>query len=359
MLTRVPEKNPPFRIRCASLACLIALSSGCDGDDARSMPATDGAPSGAADAGTAGDGGSPPSIEEVHFLNLPRGELNRVVVHVTDPDGDVDRLHARYVEPGWSGGWEHPIGEGRLGQKDFWITLEFSTSDDPAAQDVWVSDLRGQRSATRRVSSLPLPVRAAGEPCDPDARLDACAPGHACLGTPASCGATLPLGAGERCDPRDLTLLCAAGLLCAPSTGHPGECMDAAAARRARCAGAPELVLGGSARGAIVGLGSWFAASCATGSFPEDVYRLHVAAPGRVQLSVDPATPADTVLFVRGSCDEPASELACNDDRAPEPEGVTRRGSELDVSFERPGDYFVFVGAKARGWSYDLVASLR
>ncbi len=70
----------------------------------------------------------------------------------------------------------------------------------------------------------------------------------------------------------------------------------------------------------------------------ERVLALLVDRPGPVRLSTDhPDTAVDTVLYVRGACADPGSEIACNDDASPD-----NPLSELRFRAE-PGVYFVFV----------------
>ncbi len=77
------------------------------------------------------------------------------------------------------------------------------------------------------------------------------------------------------------------------------------------------------------------------GAGPETVYVLELAAPRAVRATTRfPETELDTVLYLRGACRQPATELACNDDD-PEQEGV----STLFVERVEPGQHFLVVDA--------------
>ena len=74
---------------------------------------------------------------------------------------------------------------------------------------------------------------------------------------------------------------------------------------------------------------------------PEDLYTLHVPAATGVVLRTQSA--ADTVLALRSVCDEPLSELACNNDVGP-----NDHNAELRALLD-PGDYHVLVDVHAFG----------
>ena len=73
------------------------------------------------------------------------------------------------------------------------------------------------------------------------------------------------------------------------------------------------------------------------GRGPENVYQLDITQATRLQAEV---TGYDTVLYLRTSCDEAGSELACSDDH-PQVAGF---GSRINRDLQ-PGRYFLFVDA--------------
>jgi hypothetical protein len=77
------------------------------------------------------------------------------------------------------------------------------------------------------------------------------------------------------------------------------------------------------------------------GSGAETVYTFDLAAPRALRASTAfPETEIDTVLYVRGACREPATEIACNDDD-PNQKGV----STLHVDRLAAGTHFLVVDA--------------
>ena len=79
--------------------------------------------------------------------------------------------------------------------------------------------------------------------------------------------------------------------------------------------------------------------SCSLGEGGREVvYRFEPAIAGPYCLSTE-RSDYDTILYVRGTCEDAATELACDDDSAL---GVT---SELELITEPGGVYYVFVDA--------------
>lgn len=102
------------------------------------------------------------------------------------------------------------------------------------------------------------------------------------------------------------------------------------------CAAAPALTPGVTVHGTTVGAGDHSRASCARGALSgERAYVLQLTEDARVSLRV--RADYDAALYVRSSCDDEVSELACNDDA----EGSPQRSS-LDIDL-RAGTYWVFV----------------
>lgn len=131
----------------------------------------------------------------------------------------------------------------------------------------------------------------------------------------------------------------------APRSGGAG----AVAATADGCAAARVLELGQPVRGDTRTGSNRTSGSCARGNAPEQVYTLRIEQ--RMQISAVLQSTFDGALYLLGSCGDPRSELACNDD-APD---TTR--SQLDLTLE-PGTYYLVVdGYGEEGGTYDLVVS--
>lgn len=92
---------------------------------------------------------------------------------------------------------------------------------------------------------------------------------------------------------------------------------------------------------------------------PEHVYSLRLAARTGVDLSTSAAI--DTVLAIRRVCDEPLTELACNDNwQGPPPDGGLGNPANARIrTILEPGDYYVLVDQLGFGvgGAYQLVLS--
>lgn len=83
---------------------------------------------------------------------------------------------------------------------------------------------------------------------------------------------------------------------------------------------------------------------------PEHFYRLVVTDRTGARLTVNAST--DTVLAIRRACDDPVSEIVCNNDQGP-----TSKNPEVRTVLE-PGEYFVLVDVAAFGIGGDYVLTL-
>lgn len=109
-----------------------------------------------------------------------------------------------------------------------------------------------------------------------------------------------------------------------------------ASASRAACESAPALVPGQVARGSTEGAPDRFHASCARESLSGDrVFRLRLVEDARVTLAVE--ADYDVSVYVRRSCDDPVTEVACDDDDAA---GSDHASLAMTLT---AGTYFVFV----------------
>ncbi|MBS2013905.1 MAG: hypothetical protein JST00_13530 [Deltaproteobacteria bacterium] len=169
-------------------------------------------------------------------------------------------------------------------------------------------------------------------------------------------------GAGEGCDPQGFDQ-CAGDLVCAGVTGE-ARCASAAAARAAVCASAPTLTPRAgetlSVDGRVSSGASLFEPTdgCTNGlrnGRPEATYRLFVDRPYReiVLSTQSPRTTFDTVLSLLDGCGETARDLACNDDAPPPYSAITM----MNVM---PGTYVVVVDSLARtGGAFELRVTAR
>lgn len=115
----------------------------------------------------------------------------------------------------------------------------------------------------------------------------------------------------------------------------PSWAQSSTATAAGLCRAAPELTDAAPQQGSTVGLSDRFHASCAREALSgERVYVLRVPEDSRVSLRA--AADYDVALYVRASCDDAATEVACNDD------GDDTAHAALDLDL-RAGTYFVFV----------------
>jgi len=118
------------------------------------------------------------------------------------------------------------------------------------------------------------------------------------------------------------------------------------------CGDATPLGVGQPASGTTVGVPNYFQATCAQGARSADrVYSLDV--PSRSRLRIRQQSDHDGVVYVRRDCDDPTTEIACNDDFRDE------RHSLITAVVER-GRYYVYAdgfGSSASG-SFTISADL-
>jgi len=101
------------------------------------------------------------------------------------------------------------------------------------------------------------------------------------------------------------------------------------------CESAPMIQEGAPVRGSTAGAADHFHASCARSALSGDrVFRLQVPRRSRVSLRLE--SDYDAALYVRRSCDEEITEVACNDDAR------DTRHAALDLTLDA-GVWFVVV----------------
>ena len=121
------------------------------------------------------------------------------------------------------------------------------------------------------------------------------------------------------------------------------------------CADATALTPGQPASGTTEGGADYFQATCAGGArSPDRVFRLDV--PQRSRVRIRQSTDHDGALYVRSACEDPATEIACNDDF-----GDTRRSVVTGVV--DPGRYYVFsdgftASGQVQSGNFSLTAEL-
>lgn len=119
------------------------------------------------------------------------------------------------------------------------------------------------------------------------------------------------------------------------------------------CGGATVLTSGQQASGTTVGAVDYFQATCAGGArAPDQVYSIQVPSRSRLRARLDTNTH-DGALYLRSTCDDTTSEIACNDDF-----GDTRR-SRVSAIVD-PGEYFIYADGYTGGnaGTYDIRADL-
>jgi hypothetical protein len=105
-----------------------------------------------------------------------------------------------------------------------------------------------------------------------------------------------------------------------------------------------------SLRGSTRGGANQFSARCAGGAEgPDRVHRFELASPSRVR--VRQHSEHDGALHLRARCEDPESELACNDDAGDSARSTVT--AELGA-----GEYYVISDSFGRGQSGDYVLSL-
>ena len=118
------------------------------------------------------------------------------------------------------------------------------------------------------------------------------------------------------------------------------------------CQGATPLRSGQAVTGSTAGQPSYFTATCAGGArSPDRVYAIDVQARSRLRLRMQ--STYDGALYVRSSCEDPNSEVACNDDHP------DTRHSMVTTTLD-PGRYFVYADGFSSGsqGDYSLRADL-
>ena len=118
------------------------------------------------------------------------------------------------------------------------------------------------------------------------------------------------------------------------------------------CADADVLPAGQQMTGSTTGAANYFQATCASGAqSPDRVYALDV--PSRSRLRLRQQTDHDGALYLRTSCEDPTTEVACNDDAQDTQHSVL-------TAIVDEGRYFVYSDgfSQANSGNYTLQADL-
>jgi len=118
------------------------------------------------------------------------------------------------------------------------------------------------------------------------------------------------------------------------------------------CSAAQALAPGQAVTGSTAGRPGYFTATCAGGArSPEQVYTLDIANRSRLRLRMQ--ATYDGALYIRSDCENPNSEIACNDDHR------DTRHSMLVTTLD-PGRYYVYADgfSETNSGDYSLRADL-
>ncbi len=111
------------------------------------------------------------------------------------------------------------------------------------------------------------------------------------------------------------------------------------------CDSVPAISASGTHSGDTTGRPNDFATTCgASGGGPDQAYLLHLAADSHLIATMTSGS-FDSVLHIRSVCDDPGSEIACDDDGAGYPL------SRLDIASLAAGDYILVVDSWG-WWAY-------
>jgi hypothetical protein len=167
---------------------------------------------------------------------------------------------------------------------------------------------------------------------------DPCDPNPCQVGGQTVCEPVLPNDYSCNCDP---------GWIVDP--GDPDSCIPDPNPHGEACADALGLPVGeGSVLGSTSDAADDAQGSC-VGDGPDRVYGFTLAEPMRAEFLME---GYDTGLHLRSVCDDPASELACDDDAGPGYSGQL-------VEFLDAGAYYLWADSYSGGGDYELFYSFR
>jgi hypothetical protein len=260
--------------------------------------------------------GTPPTLATVSAQILENGRSVRAVLSGGDVDGDATTTHVDFLDDTQTvlGSGERALPAAVHGQVSFGPLVAFQQDGlldlFPATQlRVGLIDAAGLRSPTPMARLSRAPIR----------------------------------DVNQSCDPAGLTDLCRGELLCSG-----GRCTVPAQTPLA-CAAAPIITSSGVTNGALGAGPGDFETGCAYGrGFGDQVYRLRLTTRADVaattQVSPDGAADdLDTVLALRASCADPATQIVCDDDVGTDPHSL------ITATGLAAGDYFLIVDGSREG----------
>ncbi len=132
--------------------------------------------------------------------------------------------------------------------------------------------------------------------------------------------------------------------------GLGGNRQVAGGGARGSCGQPIDLALGAPVQGATAGAGAVMSGTCAQGTAPEQVYRITIDQRSSVQAVL--SSDYDGALYLLSDCNNPATEIVCNDDMP----NTTR--SEINATLEA-GTYFLVVdGYSSEAGNFELIAQI-
>ncbi len=147
--------------------------------------------------------------------------------------------------------------------------------------------------------------------------------------------------------PASFTCSCDPGYIDDPQ--NPGTCIPDPNPHGEACADAMPLTVGeGTLTGTTSDANDDARGSCG-GNGPDRVYGFVIDEPMRAEFEM---SGYDTVLHLRTTCDDPDSQIACDD------EGGSAHGSKITEMLD-PGTYYLWADSWSSGGDYDLTYSFR
>ena len=283
-----------------------------------------------------------PTLTALEVRRIVPG-IYRLLMTGTDADGDLSHPQVTFVD---AGGADVP----QAGRIDIDAEFAWPYSGEVSFEmgtELWVFELISGDDAT--------PAGATGYRVE---LWDEA--GHESNSLTAHWSDMVQRGAGEACSPVGFDDMCSGDLVC---TGSPAVCTSRDTVASSVCAGALRALTSGvqvTVSGPRHFGGNVFQGSCSP-TFdvvwpgPEEVFTLVVATRSHVVLttSLPGSLGADTVLYVRSACADPASEIACIDDNSD-----TDVLSTIDVPSVEPGTYYVFADAYAYSYDFDILVTV-
>ena len=263
--------------------------------------------------------GTPPTISQLVAQTMQNGRTVRAYLAGGDVDGDAIAAHFDFLDAGGSvvASAERGLGSAVSGQTSFGPLVVYSQDGFVdrfplvTTARAWLIDAAGLMSSSLDASLVPIAVRDLGQACDPAGLTDQCRGELAC--TSSQCAVT--------------------------------------AAAQAACGAAPTVMDSMTLTGSLATTMGTFESGCAFSRNLDDrVYRVVLARNSDLVITTDldpSAATLDTVVYLRTTCTDPASQIACNDNV-----DTTDARSRLSLTDVPAGTYFAFVDGSRNGAGY-------